>query len=92
MSEGHVTTDHKKIRKWIEERGGHPATVKGTGSPGEPGLLRLDFDPRDEGLEPIEWEAFFDKFEKEDLAFLCQDHTENGKVSRFHKFVNRQSH
>jgi hypothetical protein len=92
MSEGHVTTDHKEIQQWAEERGGHPATVKATASNGEPGLLRLDFDPRDEGLEPIEWDAFFDKFDKEGLAFLYQDRTENGKVSRFHKFVNRSSH
>ena len=29
-SEAKVTTDHKEIRKWVEERGGHPARVKGT--------------------------------------------------------------
>ena len=46
MAEGNVTTDHAKIRKWAEERGGVPATVKGTKSGGEPGLLRLDFEPQ----------------------------------------------
>ncbi|MGH9970628.1 MAG: hypothetical protein ACREBG_22955 [Pyrinomonadaceae bacterium] len=25
-----VTTDHEDIRQWVEERGGHPARVKGT--------------------------------------------------------------
>ena len=30
MAEGNVTTDHEKIRKWAEERGGKPSTVKGT--------------------------------------------------------------
>ena len=89
MSEGKVTTDHKHIRVWAEERGGKPATVKSTGSKGEPGILRLDFEPRDEGLEPLEWDDFFDKFEKEHLAFLYQDRTSDGKVSRFHKFINR---
>ena len=91
MSEGHTTTDHRKIKQWAEERGGHPATVKATKSDGEPGILRLDFEPRDKELEPIDWDQFFDKFDKEGLAFLYQDQTENGKVSRFHKFVNRSS-
>jgi hypothetical protein len=90
MAEGHVTTDHAKIRRWAEERGGHPATVKGTGK-GEPGILRLDFPPKDADLEEISWADFFEKFESADLAFLYQDRTEDGSVSRFHKFVSRSS-
>jgi len=84
MSEGKVTTDHKEIRVWAEERGGKPATVKSIGSKDEPGILRLDFEPPDEALEPLEWDDFFDKFDKERLAFLYQDRTADGKVSRFH--------
>ena len=91
MSKGNVTTDHNSIRQWAEERGAAPATVKGTKGDGEPGILRLDFQPRDEGLEPIGWDDVFDKFDKEDLAFLYQDRTESGELSRFHKFVNRSS-
>jgi len=89
MAEGNVTTDHAKIRKWAEERGGVPATVKGTKSGGEPGLLRLDFEPKDASLEPISWDDFFEKFDDEGLAFLYQDRTADGAISRFHKFVNR---
>jgi hypothetical protein len=89
MSEGNVTTDHQKIRKWAEERGGKPATVKGTGRGEQAGILRLDFEPPDEGLEPISWPEFFEKFEKERLAFLYQDQTADGSTSRFHKFVQR---
>ncbi|RAI45100.1 hypothetical protein [Rhodoplanes roseus] len=90
MSQGKVTTDHDAIRKWAEERGGHPATVKGTETGKEhAGILRLDFDPRDEKLEELSWDEFFDKFEESDLAFLHQDKTADGKVSRFHKFVSR---
>jgi hypothetical protein len=51
--------------------------------------LRLDFPPKDESLKPIGWDEFFDKFEKENLAFLYQDKTATGRVSRFHKFVER---
>jgi hypothetical protein len=89
MAEGKVTTDHEKIRRWAEERGGKPATVKGTQDDGEPGVLRLDFEPKNKELKQIPWEDFFDKFEEEELAFLYQDRTADGSVSRFHKFVNR---
>jgi hypothetical protein len=89
MSEGQVTTSHDKIKRWVEERGGTPATVKATGSNGDPGVLRIDFEPKDEALEPVPWDQFFQKFDHEKLAFLYQDRTADGKVSRFHKFINR---
>jgi hypothetical protein len=89
MSEGQLTTDHDKIRKWAEERGAVPATVKATEKKGEPGILRLDFPPRDAALEQIPWEDFFEKFDHEHLAFLYQDKTKDGSISRFYKFVNR---
>jgi hypothetical protein len=89
MAEGNVTTDHATIRRWAEERGGAPATVKGTKSGDEPGVLRLDFEPKDASLEPISWEDFFEKFDEEHLAFLHQDRTADGAISRFHKFINR---
>jgi len=90
MSEAKLTTDHEKIRKWAEQRGGHPATVKAT-SDGKPGILRFDFDPKDEGLKDVSWDDFFTKFDGEKLAFLYQDKTADGKTSRFHKFVDRNS-
>lgn len=89
MSEGKVTTDHAKIRKWAESRGATPATVAKTKSGGLPGVLRLDFEPRDEALEPIDWDEFFEKFDREKLAFLYQERTQDGSPSRFHKFINR---
>jgi hypothetical protein len=96
MSEGKTTTDHDEIREWAEQRGGVPATVKGTERGGkrkgeEAGILRLDFEPRDEALEEISWEEFFEKFDKEKLAFLYQEETADGSTSRFHKFVNRSA-
>lgn len=89
--EAKTTTDHEAIRKWAEERGGRPATVEGTGAKDEAGILRLDFDPKDEKLERISWEEFFEKFDEAGLAFLHQDHTADGKLSRFHKFIRRQA-
>ena len=37
-----VTTDHAQIQKWVDERGGHPARVKGTQTKQGPGILRID--------------------------------------------------
>ncbi len=91
MASAKVTTDHETIKQWAEERGGHPATVKGTEHGKEhAGILRLDFDPPDKGLEKICWNEFFNKFEESDLAFLYQEEAGgSGKTSRFHKFVHR---
>jgi hypothetical protein len=91
MARAEVTTNTDTIRQWAESRGGHPATVKGTGSGNDPGVLRIDFDPRDEKLEEISWEEFAEKFEDADLAFLYQETTANGEESRFHKFVSRDA-
>jgi hypothetical protein len=91
MSRANVTTDHQKIRKWAESRGGHPATVKDTEQDDEAGILRLDFDPPDAGLEKISWDEFFEKFDDADLAFLFQEKTSSGKTSRFQKFVDRSN-
>jgi hypothetical protein len=91
MSEAHRTTDHETIRKWTEERGGHPATVKATAQGAEAGILRIDFPDYggEEALEQIDWDDFFDKFEESKLAFLHQDKTDDGQTSRFCKFVSR---
>lgn len=86
MSEAKTTTDHDKIRAWAEARGGRPARVKGT-PPG--GILRIDFREPEENLEEISWEEFFRIFEESNVAFLFQEKTEDGKVSRFNKFVER---
>jgi len=88
-AESHTTTDHEQIRKWAEARGGKPATVKSTGGKEDPGILRIEFQQRD-NLEEISWEEFFDKFDENQLAFLYQDHLKSGDESRFFKFVKRQ--
>jgi hypothetical protein len=89
MSEAKTTTDHDEIRHWIETRNGRPTVVQGTeGKDGE-GILRVDFREPDDKLEPISWDDFFKTFDDRNLAFLHQDKTANGSVSRFFKFVHR---
>ncbi len=90
--DSHTTTNHNVIRKWADERKGRPATVTATeDSEGHAGILRIDFGPKDERLEPIGWDEFFRKFDESDLAFLYQDRTKDGQISRFHKFVRRSA-
>ena len=90
-SESQVTTNHDEIRRWVEERGGHPARVKDTESDDSPGLLRIDY-PGYSGegsLEAISWDEFFTGFDENNLAFLYQEKTKEGKVSRFSKLIER---
>lgn len=89
MSSSETTTDHDTIRKWIEQRDGTPSVVKGTEDEEGEGILRIDFAERDDRLEEIPWDKFFEIFEDRGLAFLYQDRTADGKESRFFKFVNR---
>lgn len=90
MSDSATTTDQKVIKKWAEERDGRPATVRATEEDGHAGILRIDFRPAEDRLDEIEWDEVFRKFDESDLAFLYQDRTKDGELSRFHKFVWRE--
>ncbi len=89
--ESKTTTDRNTIKKWVEERDGKPALVKGTGDTGKgDGLLRINFPGgEEENLENIEWDKFFTIFEENNLKFLYQEETKDGGESRFFKFVNK---
>jgi hypothetical protein len=93
VSEAKTTTDHAKIKQWVEERGGHPARVKGTDEGGSSGVLLIDYPGYSgtETLETISWEEFFLGFEENKLAFLYQDETKAGDEGRFSKLINRDS-
>ncbi|MCC9643222.1 hypothetical protein LOC71_13135 [Rhodopirellula sp. JC740] len=88
-----TTTDHSTIQQWVQERGGVPSTVESTTrSDSDVGLLRIDFPHggRNDELSTISWEDFFAKFEEAQLAFLHDDETAEGDVSRFCKFIQRE--
>jgi len=92
-AESRSTTDHNEIRRWVEERGGHPARVKETERKGSPGLLRIDYPGYSGGetLEAISWDEFFIGFDENNLAFLYQDKLKDGSKSRFSKLIDRSS-
>jgi hypothetical protein len=85
-----MTTDHEAIRRWVEEHGGRPATVRGTGN-GDAGVLTIDFPggAGEDSLEPVSWDDWFRKFEENGLAFLYQDEKAGGEDSTFFKLVRR---
>ena len=84
-SEAQTTTNRDEIREWVEERGGNPARVKDTE------LLRIDYPgySGEDTLEAITWDEFFETFDASNLAFLYQDKTKDGELSRFSKLVAR---
>jgi len=86
----HTTTDRDEIRRWVEEHDGVPATVK-TGDDDEVGVLRIDFPggAGEDRLRHISWDDWFEKFEREGLAFLYQEHKASGEDSTFFKIVSR---
>lgn len=89
-----TTTDHDEIRQWAEERGGLPSCVRRTGGSEDIGMLRIGFPgkpgARDESLEEITWDEFFEKFDDEGLALVYQEETSGGQRSNFNKLVKRE--
>jgi hypothetical protein len=96
MSTSKTTTDHDTIRKWAEERGGRPAAVRSThGGKGGTGIIRIEFPgaphAKDDNLEEISWEEFFEKFDDSKLALLYQETTSGGQKSNFNKLIGRET-
>ena len=91
--ESKTSTDLKEIQKWAEKRGGKPSKVKGVGKGEDDGLIRIDFPGYSGGdsLEEISWEEWYKIFQDNDLAFLYQEKTAEGKESRFFKLVNNKN-
>lgn len=87
MASAKATVDHDTIRNWVEQHGGCPAHVKGTGGKQDPGILRIDFTgfSGQQSLERISWDEFFDAFDANELAFLYEDD------GRFNKLVRRDT-
>lgn len=92
MALSKTTRDHDEIRRWAEERGAIPSEVASTERSNEPGILRFQFpgapNRNDGKLKEISWDAFFEKFDENDLELLYQDKTADGETSNFNKLVH----
>ncbi|HJT76356.1 MAG TPA: hypothetical protein VJ739_04065 [Gemmataceae bacterium] len=85
-----ATRSHEVIQHWAEERGAAPATVPTQAAKaerGRPRVLRFDF-PGYGGrkLEAIDWDAWFQTFDRRKLVFLFQEHKRDGQESNFFRF------
>jgi hypothetical protein len=88
----HITTDYETIREWAETRGGWPAMVARTARGDTACVLRIDFPAyTGEGtLKPISWNEWFKEFDQNNLAFLYQERTADGKQTRFYKLIEHE--
>lgn len=85
----YTTTDHEVIRAWAEARNGRPAQIADTEDSSGSGVLRIEFEDSDDRLAESDWDAFFRVFEDRGLAFVYQEKTSDGSISRFNKLVSR---
>ncbi len=83
MADTVTLTDHDAVRDWAAARMGSPAVVDVSPEPGTQPLLRLVFDqavyqdqdqaerpPNSGGLELVEWDEWFELFDKAELALV----------------------
>jgi hypothetical protein len=68
-----TTTDQEEIRRWVEERGGHPARVEGTD------LLRIDY-PREQS--EVSLSGKHERRRAESILEVCRK-----RVIKRHKYV-----
>ncbi|MFC5368919.1 hypothetical protein [Salinirubrum litoreum] len=64
------TTDHEEIRDWVEARDGRPAVLR---DPDADDLTFVFGDPDRAIASPVEWERFFDRFERRDRLFAYRE-------------------
>lgn len=83
-----ATRNHDVICQWAESRKAMPSVVGDTAGGGGAGVLRIDF-PGYGGkrLEKIDWDDWFDTFDKRKLVFLYQEHKRDGSTSTFFKLA-----
>lgn len=86
------TKNHNEIKKWVIERGGHPAVVKDTMTQieNEIGELKIDFPgyTNESDLSRISWDTFFKTFENKGFVFLYENETPEGNKSIFYEIAN----
>lgn len=85
------TANHDVIRRWAENRHGHPAHIVGIDDGLDKGGLYIHFEDTEPEVEveTISWVNFFKIFDKNKLALLYKSKLPSGTESRFYRFVDR---
>jgi hypothetical protein len=97
-----ITTNHRKIKEWIEDNGGRPAIICRADIPSinedEVGL-RISFGGKDDKKllgaakisKNISWKNFFKLFERKGLAFIYQLTPKGPDISWTYRFIRREN-
>lgn len=93
-------TAHDKIRYWAAARSGNPAMEDRATGVGGPPILRIVFDQyalnagenqygdRPGGLDLVDWEEWFEEFDRQNLALVVEDERP-GVLDDYFEFVQR---
>lgn len=95
MTHFYQTQDRQTIIAWIERRSAHAAQVVGSHPDADPdfepsvGALRVGFPgyASNETLEPLSWDAFFERFDERGAVFHYQETDENGNPSNAYQIL-----
>lgn len=85
-----LITDHEALREWVETRGGSPATHVSNRKGSGVGQLDIHFEGlNDEDLEEINWDDFFEAFERNHLALLDLSEEPEDEPTLAFRFTSR---
>jgi hypothetical protein len=94
-----ITWSHEEIKNWIERHNGKPAIFDDPTSESDKIGIRIDFEGKEDEkymesgvkTEIVEWEKFFEIFDKRKLAFIYNDQKEPRDVTMAYLLVPRKN-
>lgn len=92
-----ITTKHDEIKKWVEEHGGRPAIIGSLELNINSVGLQLNFHGKQDKeylgesvpLIYVNWEKFFEIFDKKNLALMYEERKDYFDISMSYRFINR---
>lgn len=78
-----ITIEHASIIEWTQTRGGHPAMQR----PAVQAPLPVIAFSNEDG--EVSWEEWISVFDHDEWAFIYQDRTPEGELSRIWKIIPR---
>lgn len=84
-----IIIDYEEICCWVEQYDGVLVKVRGIGLDEDLGILCIDFfgGVGEEELEYVDWDVWFEKFDKSYVVFFYQQEKVFGEDSIFFKLV-----
>lgn len=88
-----ITTNHDEIKHWAEDNAGIPVLLPEAQAEGNTSKIYIDFleNGRNNEMKRIEWDEFFERFDKGNYALEYEDKIKNGVESRNFKFIKLEN-